>query len=134
MENLESEQSTSGTAASVLFRSRRSSDHAFFKGLSSASVLVDIGKLPEESHTAGTSYVLLDKDGVFHQYREYNENHKVVFEIGYHHESGMGSGDILHVHIHSIPGVDGHASAKKFKISPGHPIYEKYKYLFLGVK
>lgn len=91
-------------------------------------------KLPEESHTAGTSYVLLDKDGVFHQYREYDQNHKVIFEIGYHHESGMGQGDVLHVHIHSTPGVEGHASAKKFKIFPGHPIYEKYKHLFVGVK
>ena len=39
METLESEQSTSRTAASVLFRSRRSSDHAFFKGLSSLLIV-----------------------------------------------------------------------------------------------
>ena len=91
-------------------------------------------KLPEESHTAGIGYVLLDKDGVFHQYREYDQNHKVAFEIGYHHESSMGQGNVLHVHIHSTHGVEGHASAKKFKIFPGHPIYEKYKHLFVGVK
>lgn len=91
-------------------------------------------KLPEESHTAGTSYVLLDKDGVFHQYREYDQNHKVVFEIGYHHEAGMGQGDVLHVHINPTPGVEGHKSAEKFKIFPSHPLYEKYKHLFVGVR
>ncbi len=91
-------------------------------------------KLPEESHTAGNKYVLLDSDGVFHQYREYNSNHEVVFEIGYHYEPSLGKGDVLHVHIHSTPGVEGHKSAEKFMISPGHPIYEKYKKLFVGVK
>ena len=42
-------------------------------------------KLPEESHSS-VGYVLYDKDGFFHQYREYNSNHEVVLEIGYHHE------------------------------------------------
>ena len=49
-------------------------------------------KLPEESHTAGNKYMLLDKDGGFHQYREYNSNHEVVLEIGYHHERVLGKG------------------------------------------
>ena len=62
-------------------------------------------KLPEESHSS-SSYVLLDKDGVFHQYREYNSNHEVVLEIGYHHEKALGKGDILHIHIHQKPGID----------------------------
>ena len=35
-------------------------------------------KLPEESHTRESKYVLFDKEGVFHQYREYNNDHKVV--------------------------------------------------------
>lgn len=91
-------------------------------------------KLPEESHTANNAYLLLDGDGVFHQYREYNENHEVIFEIGYHHEKGMGDGDVLHVHIHQKPGVEWHYSAKKFAIHPGDDIYEKYKFLFVGVK
>ena len=91
-------------------------------------------KLPEESHSANTSYVLLDKNGVFHQYREYNENHEVVFEIGYHHEPSFGRGDILHAHIHTKPGVANHNAAKRVILHPGHPIYEKYKVLFKGVK
>lgn len=60
-------------------------------------------KLPEESHTSGNKYILLDKDGVFHQYREYDKNHKVVLEIGYHQEKGLGKGDVLHIHIHQKP-------------------------------
>ena len=91
-------------------------------------------KLPEESHTAGNKYVLLDKNGVFHQYREYNENHEVIFEIGYHHEKALGQGDILHVHVHNKPGIENHSSASKFKIGTGDSYYEKYKHLFVGVK
>jgi hypothetical protein len=91
-------------------------------------------KLPEESHTSNNKYVLLDKDGVFRQYREYDSSHRVVLEIGYHFESGLGKGKILHVHLHTTPGVDGHDTASKFKISPGDKYYEKYKKLFVGVK
>ena len=90
-------------------------------------------KLPEESHQS-SSYVLFDENGVFHQYREYDSKHRVVFEIGYHHEPKLGKGDVLHVHIHKEPGVENHNTAKKEKIYPGHPIYEKYKQLFKGVK
>ena len=90
-------------------------------------------KLPEESHKS-TGYVLYDKDGVFHQYREYNENHEVILEIGYHHEKSLGKGDVLHAHVHTIPGVDYHQTARKFRIYPGDEIYEKYKSLFKGVK
>ena len=90
-------------------------------------------KLPEESHSS-MGYVLYDKDGVFHQYREYNANHEVVLEIGYHHEKSLGKGDVLHVHIHKTPGIIHHSTATKYAISPGNPIYEKYKILFKGVK
>ena len=86
----------------------------------------------DESGSIG--YVLYDKDGVFHQYREYNSNHEVVLEIGYHHEKSLGHGDILHVHVHNTPGIEHHGQADKFVIKPGHPLYEKYKKLFKGVK
>ncbi len=90
-------------------------------------------KLPEESHSS-TGYVLYDKDGIFHQYREYNENHEVVLEIGYHHEASLGKGDILHAHIHRLPGIDHHSEAVKVILHPGDSLYEKYKKLFKGVK
>ena len=78
--------------------------------------------------------IILDKNGVFHQYREYDSQHRVIFEIGYHHEPKLGTGNVLHVHIHNQPGVENHNSATKEKIYPGHPIYEKYKHFFKGVK
>lgn len=90
-------------------------------------------KLPEESHSS-VGYVLYDKDGVFHQYREYNAKHEVVLEIGYHYEKNLGKGDVLHVHVYNTPGVIHHGTATKYVISPGNPIYEKYKKLFKGVK
>lgn len=90
-------------------------------------------KLPEESHTANTSYVLFDKDGVFHQYREY-VNHKIILEIGYHHENSLGQGDVLHVHIHTVPGVEGHKSAIRKKLLPTDPLYKQHSKLFIGVK
>jgi hypothetical protein len=90
-------------------------------------------KLPEEAHSS-TGYVLYDKDGIFHQYREYNGNHEVVMEIGYHYEKSLGSGSVLHVHVHNIPGVEHHNTATKYRIFPGDPIYEKYKKLFRGVR
>lgn len=91
-------------------------------------------KLPEESHTAGNRYILLDKDGIFHQYREYDQEHKVILEIGYHNEPKLGKGDVLHAHIHKIPGVEGHISAEKIVLKPGDSLYEKYKNLFVGIK
>lgn len=91
-------------------------------------------KLPEESHTASTQYILLDRDGVFHQYREYNENHEVVLEIGYHHEAGLGKGDVLHIHIHGKPGIENHGSVTTVKRKLTREEYERYKRYFKGVR
>ena len=91
-------------------------------------------KLPEESHSPNTAYVIFDKDGVFHQYREYNENHLVSLEIGYHHEPSLGRGDVLHIHEYKIPGVDYHRQATKRLLTPEDSLYKKYKFLFKGVK
>ena len=88
-------------------------------------------KLPEEAHSS-SSYVLLDKDGVFHQYREYNKEHLPVFEVGYHFENGLSiAGEhVFHVHEYSKPGVENRKPARK--ITPQE--YEKYKKFFKGVK
>ncbi|MGM9577362.1 MAG: hypothetical protein ACI3T2_08015 [Anaerovibrio sp.] len=90
-------------------------------------------KLPEESHSSG-AYVLLNKDGVFHQYREYNTEHKVVIEIGYHNERALGKGNVLHIHIHQRPGVENHGASDTEKRLLTKTEYKKYKYLFKGVK
>ena len=89
-------------------------------------------KLPEEAHSSG-AYLLLDKSGVFRQYREYNDRHEVILEIGYHNEPALGYGKILHAHIHTMPGIINHGSAEKIKLLPGDGLYEKYKHLFIGV-
>lgn len=90
-------------------------------------------KLPEESHTAKNSYVLLDKDGVFHQYREYDSNHRVILEIGYHQEKELGKGDVLHIHVHRKPGIDFHSDPSTEKRKLTRKEYQKYKRFFKGV-
>ncbi len=39
--------------------------------------------LPEEAHSSN-AYILLDHQGNFKMYREYDENHYLKYEIGYH--------------------------------------------------
>ena len=90
-------------------------------------------RLPEESHSS-SSYILLDKEGIFKQLRVYNEKHQAIFEIGYHREPNIGKGRVLHVHRYSSPGEINHKKASIYKIGPGDELYEKYKHLFKGVK
>lgn len=90
-------------------------------------------KLPEEAHSS-SSYVLLDKDGVFHQYREYNSSHQVTLEIGFHTEPALGKGDILHIHIFKKAGIDFHNAPTTIKRKLTIDEYLKYKKFFKGVK
>ncbi len=90
-------------------------------------------KLPEESHTAGNKYILLDKNGIFHQYREYDKHHKVVLEIGYHQEAELGKGPILHIHVYQKAGVEHHKDATTEKRRLTRKEYQKYKNFFKGV-
>lgn len=87
-------------------------------------------KLPEESHSS-SSYIALDKAGVFRQYREYNENHEVVLEIGYHVDSKLGKGPILHIHIYHTPGVENHSKAETRLLNNEEK--EKYRKFFRGI-
>ena len=76
--------------------------------------------LPVESHSSN-SYLLLDKKGIFRQYREYNSKHEAIFEIGYHFENTMSKPG---------PGIQNRQKAR--------PITEeeikKCRKLFRGVK
>ncbi len=69
--------------------------------------------LPVESHSS-SSYILLDKAGVFRQYRKYNAQHEVIFEIGNHFENKMSKhGEpVLHVHDYSAPGIQNRGKAR----------------------
>ena len=64
-------------------------------------------KLPEEAHSSH-AYIKLDKNGVFDQYREYNDKHELVLEIGFHAEPKVlkdkQNRPILHIHIYNPPG------------------------------
>ena len=55
--------------------------------------------LPEESHKS-KAYILLDRNGVFNKYREYNKKHELLFEIEYGVHRGKRT-----LHYHSY--VDG---------------------------
>lgn len=64
--------------------------------------------MPAEAHSS-KAYILLDKkNGVFRQYREYDENHRITKEIGYHFENGLSENgkNVFHIHDFSKPGID----------------------------
>ena len=86
-------------------------------------------KLPEEAHSS-RAYVLLDRNGVFHQYREYDENHYLRFEIGYHSEPSIDPSRKPVLHVHEYEPDD-------FQHRDPRPItqteIEKYKVFFRGV-
>ena len=87
--------------------------------------------LPVEAHASG-NYLLLDKAGVFRQYREYNAKHEVTLEIGYHFENTLSKkGEaVLHVHEYSAPGIQ---NRKKARIITDEE-KKKYRKIFKGVK
>ena len=72
--------------------------------------------MPAEAHRS-QAYIVLDKVGVFRQYREYNDEHFPVFEIGYHFEKNLSrAGEaVLHVHEYRFPGVENRGKARKLK-------------------
>jgi len=86
-------------------------------------------KLPEESKTSH-AYVRYN-NGVFAQYREY-ENQQVSIEIGYHYERNVDphAPRVLHIHVYTPPGNFQNRKPRRLTASE----YEKYKFLFKGVK
>ncbi len=83
--------------------------------------------LPERSNTPGTAYLLYRADGRFDQLRTFGADRIPRYDIDY----GMHKGKItLHVHYYE----KGVRSNKPVEIKPGDELYEKYKYVFKGVK
>ena len=84
--------------------------------------------LPEESFTS-RAYIRLDPNGNFYQYRAYDKNHYLRFEIGYHGEKALDpSGKpVFHVHYYD----------KNFNRTPGRLLtpkeFKRYKKYFKGV-
>ena len=87
--------------------------------------------MPPESHSA-SSYIVLDKTGVFRQYMEYDKNHLPVFEIGYHFEKGLSKvGEpVLHVHEYPVAGIQNRQKGRHINMDE----YKKYRKYFKGVK
>ena len=85
--------------------------------------------LPERSNTPGTSYISYRKDGTFNQLRVFGDDRIPRFDIDYGVHQGKTS---LHVHYY-IDGVRQTVGANGY-LKPFHPLYEKYKHLFKGVK
>lgn len=64
--------------------------------------------MPVESHSSN-KYILLDKkNNIFRQYREYNNEHRIIKEIGYHFEKDLSENGkkVFHIHEYSKPGIE----------------------------
>lgn len=87
--------------------------------------------MPAESHSA-SSYIVLDKTGVFRQYMEYDKNHLPVFEIGYHFEKDLSKAGkpVFHVHEYTHPGIEHRQKGRSIKAHE----YQKYEKYFKGVR
>lgn len=88
-------------------------------------------KLPEEAH-ASRAYILLKaKNGIFHEMRFYDENHNLVKEIAYHHESKINKEKKYVLHVHEYPEPGNFATRTTREITKEE--YLKFKHFFKGV-
>lgn len=87
------------------------------------------GGLPEESHSS-SAYIMLNKEGNFRMYREYDQNHYLRFEIAYHPEKNIDPSRKPVLHVHEYKPND-------FSDRRARPLtneeYKKYKKFFKGV-
>lgn len=87
--------------------------------------------LPEDAHTS-KAYILLDENGNFRMYREYDANHRLKLEIGYHIEPNVNPSHkpVLHAHDYTN-------TAYTFVHGPARPLtldeWTRYKKYFKGV-
>ena len=95
-------------------------------------VLKGLGRnhdLPQEAHSSN-AYLALYSDGSFKQYREFNSNHTVKFDIDYHPEPKLTGNHeyVYHIHFYKNGVRDkvGRLLSKKE--------YDKYKKYFRGKK
>lgn len=85
--------------------------------------------LPEEAHSS-TAYIQLHPDGKFKMYREYDKNHFLRFEIGYHPETSIDPSrkPVLHVHEYK---PDDFSNRKARPLTEKE--YKKYRKFFRGI-
>lgn len=86
------------------------------------------GGLPEEAHSS-SAYIMLNKNGQFRMYREYDNNHYLRFEIAYHPEKEIDPSrkPVLHVHEYQPGDFSSRQARPLTKIE-----YEKYKNTLRG--
>lgn len=87
--------------------------------------------MPAEAHSSN-AYVVLDKEnGVFRQFREFNDNHLPTFEVGYHNESGLSENGkaVFHIHEYAHPGIDFRQKSRY--MTPDE--ISKYRKYFKGI-
>ena len=85
--------------------------------------------LPEEAH-GSPAYLLLNKEGEFRMYREYDENHHLRFEIAYHPEKDIDASRKPVLHVHEYKAGDFSSRTTRPLTSEE---YEKYKKFFRGL-
>lgn len=87
------------------------------------------GGLPEEAHSS-SAYILLNKEGKFKMYREYDKNHYLRFEIAYHPEKNIDPSrkPVLHVHEYKPNNFDDRVARPLTKQE-----YKKYRKYFKGL-
>ena len=85
--------------------------------------------LPEESHSSN-AYILVDSNGNFVRYREFNSDRTAKFDIDYHPEKKISG--------HYEPVFHIHEYTEGVRISSGRILteaeYKKYKKFFKGRK
>lgn len=90
--------------------------------------------LPPLSSTPGTGYLLLSKDGIFRQFRQFGEDRKPIFDI----DLGKHDGQIsLHLHQYKNGVRDSDNPiiiASKEKGIINKTLYNKYKPILKGIK
>lgn len=86
--------------------------------------------LPEESHSPSAKYIKMNGD-TFREMRIYEE-HKIVLEIGFHHEKALRSDLKPVLHYHEYP--DGTFGSRSKAIPMPPEMIEKYKKYLKGVK
>ena len=100
--------------------------------INGVKVLKGLGRnhdLPQEAHSS-KAYLALYRDGSFKQYREFNPDHTVAFDIDYHPEPKLTGSNKRVYHIHFY--------RKGVRDKLGRLLstdeYEKYKKYFGGRK
>lgn len=82
--------------------------------------------LPGFSNTPGTAYLSFNKEGKFHQYRQYGKNRKPLFDIDYGVDGPLTGRGVRAIHIHDYDGNGVRQPGRWMTESE----YQKYKKFF----